>query len=564
MYPYFRRAMSIFRRLITLTLLSWLICININFLGANDTSTIRLIIIKAQSVVSEDERTQLWIKASEIYAESDLVKAAIYAKKALKSAELSSSNRIKESAYSNAITILAAAGNYEQAVHYMTLSMELSRKSGDKEAIAKSTFNLGSGWLILGNYAKAEKLFEDAYHMACQVSRSSLFLDTATHLLYLNNMGMIASETKNFNKAKDYYLEGLNQTQGKPFLIAEYAKFLVNYGDLQLRTKLPEAARVSFRKALHIYRQENDIPMQSLAFYSLAKSYENEVAKDSAIYFFKMAYSMAITSGARSLQSDAALALTNLYQSLKMSDSALAYLQIHEDYTRQSNGERTKDSLLNKEIAWIFRQKDEEFKATKNQLLWTITALVILAAGIWIVLRKRKSQFKKVALTSYQASLEKEKLLLEKELLEAELEKKEKQLTTEALYKIQKNAMIEEVVDNLLKLRLESGQKTKTALNTVIRDLQKSLEDKVWTDFEMRFQQVHSQFYEALDNRFPDLSTNERRLCAFLKLGLNTKEIATITGQTPNSITVARTRLRKKLNLDNTELALTRFIESLD
>jgi DNA-binding CsgD family transcriptional regulator len=113
-------------------------------------------------------------------------------------------------------------------------------------------------------------------------------------------------------------------------------------------------------------------------------------------------------------------------------------------------------------------------------------------------------------------------------------------------------------------LRLESGQKTKTALNTVIRDLQKSLEDKVWTDFEMRFQQVHSQFYEALDNRFPDLSTNERRLCAFLKLGLNTKEIATITGQTPNSITVARTRLRKKLNLDNTELALTRFIESLD
>jgi DNA-binding CsgD family transcriptional regulator len=304
--------------------------------------------------------------------------------------------------------------------------------------------------------------------------------------------------------------------------------------------------------------------MQSLTLYSLAKSYENETVKDSAFYFFKMAYSMAITSGARSLQSDAALALTNLYQSLKMSDSALAYLQIHEDYTRQSNGEMTKDSLLSKEIAWIFQQKDEEYNATKSRLIWIITALVILASGIWIVLRKRKSQYKKAALISYQASLEKEKLLLEKELLEAELEKKDKQLTTEALYKIQKNAMIEEVVENLLKLRLESGQKTKTALNTVIRDLQKSMEIKVWTDFEMRFQQVHGHFYEVLDNRFPDLSTNERRLCAFLKLGLNTKEIATITGQTPNSITVARTRLRKKLNLDNTELALARFIESLD
>jgi tetratricopeptide (TPR) repeat protein len=547
-----------------IVLLIWLFTSYPLCLKANDTAVVQSIIKKAVSATSDDERTRAFIKVSEIYAGSNLVKAAFYAKKALNSASRSNDNIVKESAYSNAITILAAAGNYEQAVHYMTLSMELSRKSGDKEAIAKSTFNLGSGWLILGNYARAEKLFENAYQMACRVSGSSLFLDTATHLLYLNNMGMIASETKNFNKAKDYYLEGLNQTQGKPFLIAEYAKFLVNYGDLQLKTKLPEVARVSFRKALHIYRQENDIPMQSLTLYSLAKSYENETVKDSAFYFFKMAYSMAITSGARSLQSDAALALTNLYQSLKMSDSALAYLQIHEDYTRQSNGEMTKDSLLSKEIAWIFQQKDEEYNATKSRLIWIITALVILASGIWIVLRKRKSQYKKAALISYQASLEKEKLLLEKELLEAELEKKDKQLTTEALYKIQKNAMIEEVVENLLKLRLESGQKTKTALNTVIRDLQKSMEIKVWTDFEMRFQQVHGHFYEVLDNRFPDLSTNERRLCAFLKLGLNTKEIATITGQTPNSITVARTRLRKKLNLDNTELALARFIESLD
>lgn len=231
-------------------MLFWLLLSETTAILANDTSAIQNILKKAASAKSNDDRTSAFINVSEIYAGTDLVKAAIYAKKALKSAELSSGNRIKESAFSNAINILAAAGNYEQAVHYMTLSMELSRKSGDKEAIAKSTFNLGSGWLILGNYARAEKLFEDAYHLACQVSGSYLFLDTATHLLYLNNMGMIASETNTLNEAKDYYLQGINQSKNNPALWAEYARFLINYGDLQLKSKDPAEAKNSYRKAL--------------------------------------------------------------------------------------------------------------------------------------------------------------------------------------------------------------------------------------------------------------------------------------------------------------------------
>jgi DNA-binding CsgD family transcriptional regulator len=53
------------------------------------------------------------------------------------------------------------------------------------------------------------------------------------------------------------------------------------------------------------------------------------------------------------------------------------------------------------------------------------------------------------------------------------------------------------------------------------------------------------------------------RLGAFLRLNMTTKEIAAITGQMPRSIDVARTRLRKKLNLTNEDVGLVEFLSSI-
>ena len=83
-----------------------------------------------------------------------------------------------------------------------------------------------------------------------------------------------------------------------------------------------------------------------------------------------------------------------------------------------------------------------------------------------------------------------------------------------------------------------------------------------WEEFEIRFQEVHTDFYSNLRKSYPELSNNEIRLCAFLKLNMTTKEIAAITYQSLNSIKVARYRLRKKLGLSkehNLNAFLARF-----
>ena len=93
-----------------------------------------------------------------------------------------------------------------------------------------------------------------------------------------------------------------------------------------------------------------------------------------------------------------------------------------------------------------------------------------------------------------------------------------------------------------------------------IRHLEK---DKSWKEFETHFSQVHSDFYQKLHEKFPDITLNERKLCAFLRLNMTTKDIASITHQSVHSINVARTRLRRKMNLANSEENLVSFLMSL-
>jgi len=86
------------------------------------------------------------------------------------------------------------------------------------------------------------------------------------------------------------------------------------------------------------------------------------------------------------------------------------------------------------------------------------------------------------------------------------------------------------------------------------------MDNQAWKAFEIHFLQVNSGFFERLHALHPQLSPNERKLCAFLRMSLSTKEIASITGQTTESINKARIRLRKKLNLTHTDVDLTAYL----
>jgi len=77
--------------------------------------------------------------------------------------------------------------------------------------------------------------------------------------------------------------------------------------------------------------------------------------------------------------------------------------------------------------------------------------------------------------------------------------------------------------------------------------------DREWEDFKMHFEQVHPEFFEQLKASYPELTPSDLKLCALLKLNMNTKESAKILGISPDSVKTARYRLRKKLQLRKDE-----------
>jgi CheY-like chemotaxis protein len=89
-------------------------------------------------------------------------------------------------------------------------------------------------------------------------------------------------------------------------------------------------------------------------------------------------------------------------------------------------------------------------------------------------------------------------------------------------------------------------------LTEIVASLDSHLNHDNWQRFQLSFEAVHSGFIQSLSETHPELSPAEIKLSIFLKLGMNTKDISNLLYLAPESIKVARSRLRKKMGLSLT------------
>lgn len=147
---------------------------------------------------------------------------------------------------------------------------------------------------------------------------------------------------------------------------------------------------------------------------------------------------------------------------------------------------------------------------------------------------------------------EKEVMKLKNEKLSAEVDYKNKELSAMTIHMIKRSEVL-----NKLKTHIKDASKdntaTKDTLSTLLRMIriaEKSQDE--YNDFNQHFFEVNRDFFEKLQASFPDLTTNELKLCALLKMDLSTKEIAQIFNNSTKAVEIGRYRLRKKLGIDST------------
>ena len=175
---------------------------------------------------------------------------------------------------------------------------------------------------------------------------------------------------------------------------------------------------------------------------------------------------------------------------------------------------------------------------------------------------KRKSQEEKFKVDRLET--ERELLILREENLSLEIKKKNSALASATLNNIKKNELLTDLVIDMNKI---DGELVNSSLHLpvkkVIKKIKNNLLDKEdWLTFQLHFNNSHTQFFQKLREKHQDLSSNEIKLSAYLKLNLSSKEIAALMHVAITSVEQSRYRLRKKINLDK-DVNLVNYIQNI-
>ncbi|MDD2380685.1 MAG: response regulator [Mariniphaga sp.] len=137
------------------------------------------------------------------------------------------------------------------------------------------------------------------------------------------------------------------------------------------------------------------------------------------------------------------------------------------------------------------------------------------------------------------------------------------ELISSSLRVMHLNEMNNRLIRHLEEVKPHASKEGQDLIQQIVSQFKMSITEKIWNELETRFEDTFDSFYKALLEMFPALTPNERKLCALLRSGLSSKDIALLTFQNPQSVDVARYRLRKKLHLTNEE-NITDFLLMLD
>ncbi|QQS96554.1 ligand-binding sensor domain-containing protein [Sphingobacterium spiritivorum] len=177
------------------------------------------------------------------------------------------------------------------------------------------------------------------------------------------------------------------------------------------------------------------------------------------------------------------------------------------------------------------------------------------------ILREKLSRQQEETLKKEMEARERQMVQLKNEQLEQELAGKNRELANSAMNIVYKNELLNTIHEELISLKDNDGKKLS---NEHVKKISKIIneaynDERDWNLFEKSFNEAHENFFKKLKKDYPALVPNDLKLCAYLRMNMNSKEIASLLNITTRGVEIRRYRLRKKLNIP-TEKNLSEFL----
>jgi tetratricopeptide (TPR) repeat protein len=473
----------------------------------------------------------------------------------------------KQKRISAALNITGAiyeeTGLWNEALALYMNSLQISDRIGYEEGKAKIYNNLGKLYFNRNQLSKAEELYKKAIGINKKFNiKTELFNN-------YNNLAGIYQVSKQPSKSLEYALIALNQLD----IDRNFYDLSIIYNNIgRLYQDMG-----NYPVALSYYQQSSGLQKEKSysdplihSYLAMSSLFQAMKLNDSASFYLVTAQKLAAELGNPFLNimvlRDAALFQSKMGNNDRAVGLYSTYLRLNDSLEALNSLDRMEQiqsvyKVINEEKnnQILQQQIDLQKLAIQRQQIVLVAALVIflvLALFLFNVQRLRKREKNNNELITRQTEelhqKEKEMLLQTEHTLQIELDNSHRQLTSYALNLARINEFLAMTTQDLKQILLEMSTKDKSKVELIrktIYDLHQFSTGNNWEEFRHYFEKVHQSFEKNLLAEFPDLSPNDLKMCALIKLGLSTKDIASITFRELRSVESARNRLRKKLGI---------------
>ncbi|MEX0995559.1 MAG: tetratricopeptide repeat protein [Flavobacteriaceae bacterium] len=488
----------------------------------------------------------------------------------------------------------------DSSQYYFKKAITWFDRGGDLENKSASLGSLGNNYRRKGDFENAAASTIQALRLKDSMGMDEIF--KAKDYLSLGN---IHSELKNYEASNAYYTDAISiyeAENNRQFVAHLHTNIGMNYNHL----KDFDRAEKYLLKAIAFYEENNlDYYLMS-AYNAIANVYKNTDKSTMAIEYFSRVLTLSEQLNATELTAIATLnlgvmsqktgkyrqaetyllealdlnkrigslytlssnydILANVYADMENYVKAYQYVRLYQHLNDSISGIETKASINELEKKYESERKEvqlafqkEEIKNLNQEIEISNLTKTLYGIGLFSMITIAGLIF-----LVYKQRIKRNRLAHEKQqaIYKQELEFKKRELTSQTLQIFQKNTFIKEF-DHSIQQVVQHPETSAKELRRLKQLIKKHLaEEKDWEVFKSYFSEVHQDFEYNLKKQAPTITEKEVRLASFLRMNLNTKEIATLINVLPDTILKAKYRLKKKLQLASEE-DLISFIKSV-
>ncbi len=523
-----------------------------NIFGSNSKHEIDSSLVELATMANDTAKVNYLLRITENYIKNDIKLARRFAHQAL----LISKKIEYENGMAAALHNLGRVylnSDLDIAMDYVLKSLKIKEAGNDSIKIADSYNLLGNIKIQMKDYNGALEYYQKALRIY-----TNFKFDKYLAGIY-NNIGSSYSGLKNDSLTIFYIKKALEiNIEQKQYLwqsinYANLGMYIANGGDTVL-------AMTYFQRSLELADSINYKTGVADMYNIFSEFYCYKKQFDLALDYVQKAYNLAVEMDNLPQEKAALHNKRKIYYAMGNFVEAYNYLlketEIDDTLYKLDKVKKMEEM----ELKFAFENEQKIIQLQHNYEKMRLRAIIgslgciILLISILLYIAKSKAK---------QNRLRSEKLEIEKQHLNDKLETKNRELASNIIHLVSKNELIQKLIYKLGSSELRFKKENQLIINGIINELRMNLNKDVWKSFETGFEQVHPDFYSKLNKDFPELTQKDKRLCAFLRLNMTSKEIAEITHQSVTSTEMARIRLRKKLNISSKDVKLTSFMSNI-